>query len=76
MGGTCNSSLDGAGANWVSFKAVQVNKDCTVAVTFRVDPAAPPAPGPAAAIPALGEWALALLALLLAAATVVRLRRR
>lgn len=75
VGGTCQTSLTGAGADWVSVQTTQANKDCTVSVTFRADPSVPPGPGPATAIPTLGGWAMALLGLLLALFGTWRMRR-
>lgn len=75
VGGTCQTSLTGAGANWVSVQTIQASKDCTVSVTFRADPSVPPGPGPAAAIPTLGGWAMGLLGLLLALFGTWRVRR-
>ena len=63
--GTCGGTLNGN-----VFTTAAVTQNCTVAASFKL------APVGAAALPTLGEWALALLALLLAAAAAVPLRRR
>ena len=79
IGGTCMGTITGAsqagGIQTVTYQTTAASKDCTVAASFRRDPAAPPLPSASAAIPTLGEWALALLGLLLASVAAVSYKK-
>jgi len=67
FGGTCGGVA--AGNN---FQIAPATHNCTVTASFLRDPAAPPLPDAATAVPTLGEWALALLALLVGATAFLK----